>query len=234
MSKIKKSILIVIIFSFFAFEIIGIELFIKDKELSQNSTRTLNGLPVYENSGIMAYNMSNINEAVGAVEYVFIAKINNIDRTEYRNNVEVEENSFGILKKEITDPYTIYNVEVIENIKGDLIIGKNIELTQNGGLNKDQKSYSFFDGGSLLEEGQYYVILAFVPFPNGELLIHNKYTYEKININVNIDNKIDTISYNNLNEIDIVTKYKDAYENEIVPASKIENNLSLYDVSLSN
>lgn len=62
--------------------------------------------------------------------------------------------------------------------------------------------------------------MAFVSFPNGELLIHNKYTYEEINRN----DTIDTIS---------VAKYKDAYENEIVPASKIESNLSLYDMSLN-
>lgn len=51
-------------------------------------------------------------------------------------------------------------------------------------------------------------------------MIHNKYTYEEINRN----DTIDTIS---------VAKYKDAYENEIVPASKIESNLSLYDMSLN-
>lgn len=219
MSKIKKGILFVIILNFFVLVIVGIGLFVKDKKPSQSFTRTFNGLPVYENSGIMAYNMSNIYEAVGAVDYVFVAKINHIDRNEYRNSMEVEENASGTLKKEITDPYTVYNVEVIENIKSHLNVGEDIEIVQNGGLNKDKKSYSFFDGGSLLEEGKYYVILAFVPFPNGELLIHNKYTYEEINKNDTIDTSI--------------AKYKDAYENEIVPASKIESNLSLYDMSLN-
>lgn len=67
MNKIK---IFVIILNFFVLVIVGIGLFIKDKKPSQSFTRTLNGLPVYENSGIMAYNMSNIYEAVGAVDYV--------------------------------------------------------------------------------------------------------------------------------------------------------------------
>lgn len=225
----KKKILFVIIGIVLGFAIISFGFFTKSREFVQNSTKTLNGLPVYESSGIMAYNMSNINEAVGAVEYVFVAKINNIDRTEYRNSMEVESNADGSLKKEIADPYTVYTIEVIENIKGNLVIGENIELVQNGGLNQDGKSYTFLDGGSLLEVGQYYVILAFVPSSaEGELLIHNKYTYEKININADSVSSYDL----NLNENAVVNKYKSAYDNEIVPDTKTTHYLSMYDNSL--
>lgn len=57
--------------------------------------------------------------------------------------MEVEENASGTLKKEITDPYAVYNVEVMENIKGYLNVGEDIEIVQNGGLNKDKKVIVF-------------------------------------------------------------------------------------------
>ena len=172
--------------------------------LSKNNQK-LENLPVEKIKGSMVYDMSTKEESIGAVDNVFVAKINNIVKTVY------DENDI---------PSTIYEIEVIENIKGNLPSNKTIELTQKGGLNKDQKSYTFYENAYLLEEGQEYIILAFVPFNNGDLVIHNEYTYIKLDNN----------SISKKNSINIVDQYKEAYKNQIIPSSKVDNFKSKYEV----
>lgn len=162
-------------------------------------------LPVEKIKGSMVYDMSTKEKSIGAVDNVFVAKINNIVKTVY------DENDI---------PSTIYEIEVIENIKGNLPSNKTIKLTQKGGLNKDQKSYTFYENAYLLEEGQEYIILAFVPFNNGDLVIHNEHTYIKLDNN----------SISKKNSINIVDQYKEAYNNQIIPSSKVDNFKSKYEV----
>lgn len=162
-------------------------------------------LPVEKIKGSMVYDMSTKEKSIGAVDNVFVAKINNIVKTVY------DENDI---------PSTIYEIEVIENIKGNLPSNKTIELTQKGGLNKNQKSYTFYENAYLLEEGQEYIILAFVPFNNGDLVIHNEHTYIKLDNN----------SISKKNSINIVDQYKEAYKNQIIPSSKVDNFKSKYEV----
>ena len=162
-------------------------------------------LPVEKIKGSMVYDMSTKEKSIGAVDNVFVAKINNIVKTVY------DENDI---------PSTIYEIEVIENIKGNLPSNKTIELTQKGGLNKNQKSYTFYENAYLLEEGQEYIILAFVPFNNGDLVIHNEHTYIKLDNN----------SISKKNSINIVNQYKEAYKNQIIPSSKVDNFKSKYEV----
>ena len=162
-------------------------------------------LPVEKIKGSMVYDMSTKEKSIGAVDNVFVAKINNIVKTVY------DENDI---------PSTIYEIEVIENIKGNLPSNKTIKLTQKGGLNKDQKSYTFYENAYLLEEGQEYIILAFVPFNNGDLVIHNEHTYIKLDNN----------SISKKNSINIVKQYKEAYKNQIIPSSKVDNFKSKYEV----
>lgn len=172
--------------------------------LSKNNQK-LENLPVEKIKGSMVYDMSTKEKSIGAVDNVFVAKINNIVKTVY------DENDI---------PSTIYEIEVIENIKGNLPSNKTIELTQKGGLNKDQKSYTFYENAYLLEEGQEYIILAFVPFNNGDLVIHNERTYIKLDNN----------SISKKNSINIVDQYKEAYKNQIIPSSKVDNFKSKYEV----
>jgi len=162
-------------------------------------------LPVEKIKGSMVYDMSTEEKSIGAVDNVFVAKINNIVKTVY------DENDI---------PSTIYEIEVIENIKGNLPSNKTIKLTQKGGLNKDQKSYTFYENAYLLEEGQEYIILAFVPFNNGDLVIHNEHTYIKLDNN----------SISKKNSINIIKQYKEAYKNQIIPSSKVDNFKSKYEV----
>ena len=192
MKKIKVILIIILVLE------VGVITFNK---INQN----LENLPVEKIKGSMVYDMSTKEKSIGAVDNVFVAKINNIVKTVY------DENDI---------PSTIYEIEVIENIKGNLPSNKTIELTQKGGLNKNQKSYTFYENAYLLEEGQEYIILAFVPFNNGDLVIHNEYTYKKLDNN----------SISKKNSINIVDQYKEAYKNQIIPSSKVDNFKSKYEV----
>lgn len=192
MKKIKVILIIILVLE------VGVITFNK---INQN----LETLPVEKIKGSMVYDMSTKEKSIGAVDNVFVAKINNIVKTVY------DENDI---------PSTIYEIEVIENIKGNLPSNKTIELTQKGGLNKDQKSYTFYENAYLLEEGQEYIILAFVPFNNGDLVIHNEHTYIKLDNN----------SISKKNSINIVDQYKEAYKNQIIPSSKVDNFKSKYEV----
>lgn len=167
--------------------------------------KTLPDLPVEKIKESMVYDMSTKEKSIGAVDNVFVAKINNIVKTVY------DENDI---------PSTIYEIEVIENIKGNLPSNKTIELTQKGGLNKNKKSYTFYENAYLLEEGKEYIILAFVPFNNGDLVIHNEHTYIKLDNN----------SISKTNSINIIEQYKEAYKNQIIPSSKVDNFKSKYEV----
>lgn len=167
--------------------------------------KNLPDLPVEKIKGSMVYDMSTKEKSIGAVDNVFVAKINNIVKTVY------DENDI---------PSTIYEIEVIENIKGNLPSNKTIELTQKGGLNKNKKSYTFYENAYLLEEGKEYIILAFVPFDNGDLVIHNEHTYIKLDNN----------SISKTNSINIIEQYKEAYKNQIIPSSKVDNFKSKYEV----
>ena len=192
MKKIKVILIIILVLE------VGVITFNK---INQN----LENLPVEKIKGSMVYDMSTKEKSIGAVDNVFVAKINNIVKTVY------DENDI---------PSTIYEIEVIENIKGNLPSNKTIKLTQKGGLNKDQKSYTFYENAYLLEEGQEYIILAFVPFNNGDLVIHNEHTYIKLDNN----------SISKKNSINIVDQYKEAYKNQIIPSSKVDNFKSKYEV----
>ena len=192
MKKIKIILIIILVLE------VGVITFNK---INQN----LENLPVEKIKGSMVYDMSTKEKSIGAVDNVFVAKINNIVKTVY------DENDI---------PSTIYEIEVIENIKGNLPSNKTIELTQKGGLNKNKKSYTFYENAYLLEEGQEYIILAFVPFNNGDLVIHNEHTYIKLDNN----------SISKKNSINIVDQYKEAYKNQIIPSSKVDNFKSKYEV----
>lgn len=168
------------------------------------SKKDLENLPIERIKGSMVYDMSTPEKAIGAVDNVFAEKIIAIKDTIY------DENSL---------PTTIYGVEVQENIKGNLNTNSNIQLHQIGGINKDKKSYTFYENTNYLEESNEYIILAFVPFENGNLTIPNEFTY----VNITSSNEKSSSNSNLLNT------YKKAYQNQIIPESKKETFISKYE-----
>ena len=163
-------------------------------KLNMNKDIKVNYHPV-----LNMYDMSTPEKAVGSVDYVFVAKINSIKETLYSDS----------------EPYTVYNITVLENIKGNL--STDITLTQMGGISKNKKEYILPSDTELLTEGKTYLILAYVPEQNGDLQINSKYNYIELK-----DNKDE-----------LITRYQQAYENEEVPEQKKDSFISKYDNSLN-
>lgn len=199
-SKKKKLILSCIIMFILTIPIFTI-IFFNNKE---DNLKTYKGLPVtYENASYR-YDTTDPKIAVGVSDYVYIAKVNKILKTDYRNPIEVSEGLVG--KKTVTDPYTIYEIEVIKNIKGTLPLNKRINLVQYGGLNENEKSYTFLEGGSLLENNTYYLLMSTIIPITGEL--------ETTDINRII--KISDYS-NNKEVTSLINQYNNIYQNETIP-----------------
>jgi len=130
---------------------------INKKIIQKEPTIKLNGLPVYSTHAVYAFDTSTPEKAYGASRYVFIAKVNEIIKTEYVNPTEIE---VGIFKtKTVYEPVTIYSISVIKNIKGNLITTEPIQIKQYGGISKDKKSYVFDSNSSLLNINGYYMFL---------------------------------------------------------------------------
>jgi len=137
-----------------------------NNELSGN-----NNLPIDYYAASYAYSLATPEKAIGGTDYTFIAKVNGIVRTEYRHPVEVPDSPDGSRTKIVYDPYTIYDVTVIENIRGNLIKTKNIEIEQAGGLNKDGKYYIFPENTGLLNIGEYYIFSTLSSIIDGTLRV---------------------------------------------------------------
>lgn len=167
-----------------------------------------NGKPVNYAMASYMYDTSTPEKAIGISDYVFIAKVNKIARTEYKNSIEVET---GLNEKTVrTIPYTIYTISVIKNIKGELITSEPIEFMQYGGLSEDGKGYVLMEKSSLLKAGEYYIIMGNTFEKDGE----NVEVAEPTRI-IPLGNDSDFSGKDSLNTI---VKYEQAYKNEIVPS----------------
>lgn len=184
-----------------------------------------NGLPVLDTQTMLMYDTSTPEKAIGASDYVFVAKVNQILRTEYKNYVTKE---VGLFRKEtVGTPYTIYSIDVVKNIKGELVTTEPIEFMQCGGINEDGKSYTFINGSRLLEDGKYYIIMAETWGGNGGMIE----MAEKDRI-IELGENYNTKSANNIN---LIEKYEEAYKNQVVPTDSEGNQRtgykSKYDVN---
>lgn len=186
----------------------------------KNVNKNNDNLPINYTSAIWMYDTATPEKAMGISDYSFVARVNKILRTEYKNPVEVKITADGKKNKIVYDPYTIYEITIIDNIKGEIITTEPIELMQFGGLNKDGKSYTFLNDSGLLTLGNYYIFLANV-WPEENILEVSEPT--RI---INLGNRID--SSDSINNIDI---YKKAYINQVIPADfKSQNLISKYDI----
>ena len=166
-----KTTLFLIIFIAFIFIIYIFINFNKNNE-SISSFET-HDFPVYYTQMSYLNDTSTPELAIADAPYAFIAKINSINRTDYKNPVEVELTADGSETMTIYDPYTIYNITVIENIKGNLIKNTEIELEQMGGLNNYEESYTFPEDTGFLTVGDYYILIAYAPFENDTIQINS-------------------------------------------------------------
>ena len=133
----NKNILLIVILIIF----ISVIYYVSTIVLKKDSNETL---PTYYTHAIYASDTSMPENAIADSAYAFIAKINSISRTEYRDPVQVETSADGSQTKTVYNPYTIYNISVVDNLKGNLVTNQDIELEQMGGISSKGDAYMSF------------------------------------------------------------------------------------------
>ncbi len=146
-------------------------------------------LPMYGVSASFVYNIHDPREAVGICDYVFVGKVISYDGVRYRHPT-TESAGF---------PYTDYSVQVEDNIKGKLITNEPIHIVKEGGVTQDGKRIYIYENDEMPETGKKYVFLCYAQ-SDGSLLVSGP----ESNVPVSDDSAV-------------VTRYEDAYKNEIIP-----------------
>ena len=211
MKRSKKFIIMSVVFVLIIIVAVGVYLFYSTM---QNTTIS---------SGMYMYDTSTPERAVGISDYVFVAKIDGIARTEYRNPITVET---GLSSSETrTTPYTVYNIEVVKNIKGELITSEPIEYMQYGGINEDGETYTFMEGTGLLETGKYYILMVGTFEGDGGII-----EVTEPNRRILLD---DVENDEDVENSELVKRYEEAYKNEVIPEGFEEEDryISKYDVN---
>ena len=139
------------------------------EESNRNYNEKFADLPRHNMEYTYALDVSSPEIAVDFYPYVFIAKVNKVLTTEYRNPTEVELTPDGSETKIIYEPYTIYDITVIENLKGEIIENSNITIEQVGGVSKNHDYTIFPTNMGFLKENYYYILLAYATANTGEL-----------------------------------------------------------------
>ena len=214
MKKSKKFIIMSVVFVLIIVVAVGVYLFYSTM---QNTTIS---------SGVYMYDTSTPERAVGISDYVFVAKIDGIARTEYRNPITIET---GLSSSETrTTPYTVYNIEVVKNIKGELITSEPIEYMQYGGINEDGETYTFMEGTGLLETGKYYILMVGTFEGDGGII-----EVTEPNRRILLD---DVENDEDVENSELVKRYEEAYKNEVIPDGfeQEDRYISKYDVRMED
>ena len=205
-------------------------------------------LPIRYTEATYAYDTNSPEKAIGVADYAFIAKVNNILRTEYRHPIETIRDEEKVT---VWDPYTVYSVTVIENIKGEIVKKQDIEVVQHGGIDIDGNSIVLMEEMKLLNVGEYYILLPYTA-EDGRLGISNKTSivslgkpteneitmFDKPDEIITFANELsvrnDRNEISKWNSIYTINQYLKAAENPIVPEAKKETIKSqLYDVEFN-
>ena len=155
-------------------------------------------LPIKTIQASFVYDPWDINESVGLVDYVFVGQVVSNDGTEYRRLIPME-NEDGTTRM-VGVPYTIYTVQVLSNIKGNLRLDEPFSIVKHGGISQNHSEVWVYEDDCLPAEDGTYIFLAFAQ-QDGSLLISGP------NSNILMDNATYQTIYEN---------YVDAYEHEII------------------
>lgn len=138
---------------------------------------TYKGVTVNTVSCSYDIDVTDPTEIIGDADYYFVAEVKSIDGYDYRDPIEVE-NEDGTVSI-FYDPYTKYTIEIIQNIKGNLVKNQEVNIEKFGGLSYDGKCYEIPEGDNFLEEGQKYLLAAYVQ-SDGTLLVSGENSSVKL------------------------------------------------------
>ena len=100
-----------------------------------------------------AYDISDKRKVVGFHDYVFVGEVEKVVGTGY-SDVDFSD---GL--KMFSQPYTQYEVRVIENLKGELKTDRDIPLTKHDGAYLFGKRVSMMEGDNLPDVGECYIFI---------------------------------------------------------------------------
>ena len=113
-----------------------------------------------------AYDISDKRKVVGFHDYVFVGQVKKVVGTGY-TDVDFSD---GL--RLFSQPYTQYEIRVLENLKGELVTDRDIPLTKHDGAYYFGKRVSMMEGDSLPDEGECYIFIC-TAGEDGELYIGN-------------------------------------------------------------
>ena len=100
-----------------------------------------------------AYDISDKRKVVGFHDYVFVGEVKSVVGTGY-SDVDFSD---GL--RMFSQPYTQYEIRVIENLKGELITDKDIPLKKHDGAYLFGKRVSMMEGDNLPDVGECYIFI---------------------------------------------------------------------------
>lgn len=107
--------------------------------------------------GTSVINENNQSELCGLVDYVFVAKVEEVTGVEYMNPITLETEKGS---KIISTPVTEYKITVLDNVKGTLKKNTPISIFKEGGISEDGKSYILFENDFLPQKGDCCIFFA--------------------------------------------------------------------------
>lgn len=177
---------------------------------------TAEALPVTENELCYAFDVFDAKKLVGFVDYVFVAKVEEITGTVYES--VVYDRKAGTYTG---TPYTCCKITVVENIKGNLKLNETIPMRSLGGVSVDGKSYCKYGQGDELETGGYYLFLGYAD-KGGEIYVCDTNATVALNSPQAGNSEYDKNS-------ELIAKYKAAFKNQDLSVRTGERYSSKYD-----
>ncbi|MBC1534285.1 cell surface protein [Listeria seeligeri] len=189
--------------------IIGITCFLTiNTNAEKADTTEEKKIPTYSIQADYTVNVDNPNEVVGDSDYVFVGKVKSETGTTYKNKVplEKEDGTVGY----VGEAFTHYEVEVLSNLKNELVTNQVIPIDKQGGIREDGSAYDVFDDDQLPEAGKVYIFTAYTQ-DDGSLLVAGA------NSTISFDEKTKNIdSEKEVNKTEEVQLYEEAVDNQVM------------------
>lgn len=99
------------------------------------------------------FDIGDKEKVVGFHDYVFVGEVKNVVGTGY-TDVDFSD---GL--RMFSQPYTQYEIRVLENLKGELVTDRDIPLTKHDGAYLFGKRVSMMEGDSLPDVGECYIFI---------------------------------------------------------------------------
>ena len=173
MKKIIRSIIIIAVMLVVLFVVVNLSIDFIEKKLESKIFPLKESISVinteYQRTVACvdwAFDVSDKRKVVGFHDYIFVGEVKKVVGTGY---TDVD---FSDGMRMFSQPYTQYEIRVIENLKGELVTDRDIPLTKYDGAYPFSKSVSMMEGDCLPDVGECYIFIC-TAGEDGELYIGN-------------------------------------------------------------